>query len=98
MGNDDSTDAEEFCYRRGMHRACATKCDQGKTAWIVATLNGDEPHDIGHLRVEDAVDSERGIVHRKVQPFGDTRKCTAGEFRVERHRPAGEVMRVEVAQ
>ena len=72
--------------------------EQGELARIVATLDRHEADLVGHPRIDHAVDSRgrRDGVETKLAGHGTHRSLGGGP--VQRHEPAREALRIEVAQ
>ena len=97
-GHDHLADLELLREPDGVHRAGAAERDEGEVARVDPLLDGDRPHRVRHLRVDDREHplGELGRPEPDLAPRPSERAL--GRALVERHPAAEEVARVEPAE
>jgi hypothetical protein len=97
--HDDALDAELGGERSGMQGSAAAQRHEGKAARVAATAYGYQPNALRHLRIEHAVDAERGVAHGKPQRARDFVLDGGGrELGIQPHAAAGEIITVDVSE
>ena len=94
-----AADAKLGGERGGMDRPGAAQRHQREAARIEAAADRHQSDALDHLRVHHAMDAERRVFHRQAERLRDA-PLDRGvrERRIERHRAAGEVCRIEPAE
>ncbi len=97
-GHQHLSDTELARHHRGVDAAAAAEGDQAEVARIDAALDGDELDRLGHLRDQDAKDPEGGLHLAETGAPAQRLQNGVRPPGIQRHRAAGEVVRVQVAE
>ena len=79
-------------------RGRAAVREQREVARVVAALDRRAAQQVGHVRVHDPVHARGGLLDRLAEPLGERLERAHRGVAVERHRPAEEVVGVEIAE
>src|SRR6516165_11083595 len=98
-GHQYPPDAELFGKRASMQWAPAAKRQQREPTRIVALPDRHQADAFRHLRVDDAVDAERGLLDREIQRARNHAfDCFSAELGPELEAAAGEVLGMQIAE
>src|SRR6516164_7473414 len=98
-GHQYPPDAELFGKRAGMQWAPAAKRQQRESTRIVALPDRYQADAFRHLRIDDAVDAEGGLLDREIQGARNRAlDCFSAELGPELEAAAGEVFGIQIAE